>query len=282
MFYSSLFKRYASQPFAEVFAFFPYDFSKDTWQAPFKELAYMTKEGLGGWNYVDPLNQTGHRFPLLMNSLNYTFLCVQDQGLLEYSSDESLCCFNTGLFTPYMQEIYGVFRRNCSSQLGQTDWVLLKFTDSSDRCLKGFSNLPEKVNYVSDFRDLVFNFTYEVSLTNIRHIVEDNNDRLPTSLRGKDNYALAVMEVGKAILYTSRELACNYTLAVPFWYVEAKTIELLLPLKLSGSTKAELALVVIRDDVFGRYEAKTILELKRAYTDAKFLCSHLTSDWLVA
>lgn len=99
--FESLFTRYKGQNPKTAFAFFRYPLV-ETWEKPFEELARLAKPEQWGFERSEFKEQkySNQRFPILTNYLNYTFLRVQELGLIAYSEDEDKACFNTGLLTP--------------------------------------------------------------------------------------------------------------------------------------------------------------------------------------
>lgn len=49
---------------------------------------------------------------ILKNYLEYTFRKLQDEKKIIYTTDNQFCCFNTGLVTSKLEEIFSFFERN--------------------------------------------------------------------------------------------------------------------------------------------------------------------------
>src|SRR5438874_173663 len=96
MAYRSLMSRYKDQPRQEIFAHFGYQGHEgETWETPYEKLASLAKKE--DWDFHrSEFKRPGQRFPILFGYLNYTFLRIQEQDRLVYSSDKDRACFNTG------------------------------------------------------------------------------------------------------------------------------------------------------------------------------------------
>lgn len=49
---------------------------------------------------------------ILKNYLEYTFRKLQDENKIVYTTDNRFCCFNTGLVTSQLEDIFAFFERN--------------------------------------------------------------------------------------------------------------------------------------------------------------------------
>lgn len=81
--------------------------------------------------------------------------------------------------------------------------------------------------------------------------------------------------VRKAVMRVS----WNYRTAIPIYFPTREKMSILLPLSFLSDGKADVALVVERNDVAGNYSAPTILSLATAYANARLVCKP-ESDWL--
>jgi hypothetical protein len=274
--YSSLTRRYADQPFPEIFAFFPYDGANgETWETPYEHLSRLSKDE--DWHFNRPEFRGKYRqtFPILVNYLNYTFLRAQELNLISYSSDGDKACFNTGLQTRDEKDIFALFFKNKEAVKYQApDWTLYTFVDSYSTKLSHYKPLPDLPTYISDHSDLVFDTTLDIEI-NYEHIIDQNKERLPTVLQ--TNRRLAMTALGGAIESLKSKVIRNYKVAIPHWY-EGK-IQLLLPLNLTDDNNADVALVVDKDKIRNIYRATTILTMDLAYIDAR-LITRPDRDWL--
>lgn len=278
MCYKSLNKRFKDQNPREVFAHFPYNRQVgETWEKPFESLVSLAKEE--NWKFRrDEFRGRYDRqsYPVLTNYLNYTFLRLQDEEKIVYSSDGDKACFNTGLQTQSGKDIFATFFRNkYAEDRNQPDWIFYTFCDSYSDKLKPFHPLPELANYITNVDDLVFNTDYEIE-PNLDHFLKNNENRLPEALQGNlrvaENAILGSIESLKGLIRR------NYKIAIPHWY--DNKIQLLLPLVLTNEQGiAELALVVDRDDKRKIYRGTTILSMDMAYVDARLICKP-ADEWL--
>jgi hypothetical protein len=274
--YRSLTNRYRDQPFAEIFAYFPYNRENgETWETPYERLARLAKPE--DWHFHRPEFREAYkqRFPILASYLNYTFLRAQSLGYISVSAEGDKACFNTGLQTRDDKDIYALFFRNKEAERFQRpDWVLYSFVDSYSTKLEPYRPLPELPWYITDASDLVFDTKLDIEI-NTDHIVEKNKDRLPEVLR--ENRRLATSALSGAIESLKSKVLRNYKVAIPHWYEDK--IQLLLPLNLTDDNDADVALVVDKDKVRNIYRAKTILSMDMAYIDAR-LITRPDRDWL--
>ena len=270
MLYDSLFKRYRDQDTKTAFAHFPYRSNLDeTWETPFQKLAEKAKKD-EGWNFEKPeFKKEGTNYPILSSYLNFTFIRLQQQNKIRYSSDDSKACLNTGLQTPEGKDIYATFYKNQSaSQRNQPQWTLLGYFDAYSDKMRDFEPLPDIATYIEDPSELVYDDRYELEV-DYDHILNENKERLPDVLQG--NSALARNAVEGAIGQLRQRLMRNYKLAVPHWYDEK--IQLLLPLSITDDVNADVALVAEKDTQRNKYMVRTILTMDMAYLDARVICA---------
>jgi len=273
--YKSLYKRYKDQPNDEMFALFRWNLQQgEDWETPFERLAGLAKTE--DWNFrTSRFKRSGQDFPILMSYLNYTFLRVQELGLISYSSDGSKACFNTGLQTRDEKDVYATFFKNRkATQYNAPDWTLYTFADSYSEKIKDFQPLPDVATYITDASDLVFDMNYGIEV-NIGHIVDNNMDRLPDFI--KSNRTLAMTSIEGATKFLKQKILRNYKVAIPHWYSDK--IQLLLPLNLTSDTEADLALVADKDKDRKIYRIKTALSMDMAFIDARLICRP-DRDWL--
>lgn len=274
--YESLYKRYKDQPSNEIFAHFPWDGNNsETWETPFERLANMTKKEEWNFSRKEFKNKYKQKFPILTNYLNYTFKRAQELNQFAYSDDKEQMCFNTGLQTADEKDIFATFFRNKQAEkYDAPDWTFYTFADSYSTKLTAFRPLPEIPVYIDDANDLIFDTKLKMDV-NFEHIIDHNNERLPSEL--KANRRLALMAIKGASDSLKDKVKRNYKVAIPHWY-EGK-VQLLLPLNLTDDHKADLALVVDKDKAGNIYRAKTVLTMDLAYIDAR-LITRPDTDWL--
>lgn len=224
------------------------------------------------WDFSDA---TEKKYSILKNYLEFTFRKLIEEKKVAYTNDNKHSCFNTGLFTENLEDIYAYFERNNFTN-SNTQFVFKAFLKHSDnRLLSLFgNNLPDVANFFEKPESLIFNPKFEI-IPDLDHIIKDNLDRFPIHLR-HDDADLRRQIIG-AIAEVSKKARSNYKIAVPQYY-DGK-IQLLLPLCLtSGSPNPDLALVVhkLNDTT---YTSRTCLTLKMAYNNARLIVKP-QSSWL--
>lgn len=104
---------------------------------------------------------------------------------------------------------------------------------------------------------------------NIGNLIGDNPD-VYDDLEGAFRNA-----VRKSVMRVS----WNYRTAIPVYFPTYNKMSILLPLSFGINAKAEVALVVEKMPHMNRYIAPTILDLPKAYSNARLVCKP-ESDWL--
>ncbi len=280
--YESLYQKTKNQDRSKVFAYFWHGDDNDPWYSCRKlvELAQIEN-----WESFEEREDGLPKFPrgnlqILSSYLNYTFMRLQEEGKVLVANTKDRACFNTGLLDRrFGEDIYAFFNRNCRGQ-GFQDWCFQMFCTRSEamrqNLLKGFGDFPLFAEYYNraNYRDLFFDFEYEKIVLS-PHILDDRAFRFPRRLPRDLNVLYGLIQGAVQGLYA--RLRRNYKLAVPHWH--DGHIQLLLPLCLADSSKADLALLVERNDEQKCYFAKTILTMDMAYQDARLICRP-DSDWL--
>jgi Domain of unknown function (DUF3825) len=234
------------------------------------------------WTYSDPAkelaegnNAASFPFPILRNYLEHTFRKVKSENKINYTDDKNFCCFNTGLVTTNLEEIFCLFELNKFVN-PRASYFFKGFIKKSDReFLIHFSqNEPDSADYFNEPSLLLFNPKQQL-ITDVDHIIQDNKHRFPPTLKVLSDREIRTRLIG-AIDDISRRVKINYKLAIPQFY--DNKFQLLLPLYLDTDIKPDLALVVekINDTT---YSARTCLTIGMAYNNARLIvCPH--SDWL--
>lgn len=227
------------------------------------------------WDFSDSQKTT---YSILKNYLEFTFRKLIQEKKVAFTVDNKFACFNTGLMTENLEDIFAFFEEYKKPQKGfNTPFCFKAFLKKSDNTLlKHFSaNLPEIANYFDKPELLIFNPKCDL-IPDIDHIIKDNISRFPIHLQNADDAELRRQVTG-AIEDVKKRVRTNYKIAIPQYY--DRKIQLLLPLCLtSGSPNPDLALVVhrINDNT---YTARTCLTLKMAYNNARLIVKP-QSDWL--
>ena len=278
--YNGLFRPYSWQKERDSFAHFYYHGNNnETPETPFQRLADMARQE--DWNYRDPeFQKKRENLPILTNYLNQTFLRLQEQKKIKLVGNRARACFNTGLLTPDNKDIFAVFRRNAkaSKDNDRPDWWFENWFDSENDQISQFKPLPETATYIKEPADLFYDDSYRIKLK-LKHIVDDdaNHQRLPSQLQNKN--MLAKDKIEDAAKETEKRCRRNYRIAIPGWYPKWQKVQLLLPLYLTSSERADLALVADKDTDSKTYIVRTALTLDMAYRHAR-LIARPDREWL--
>lgn len=146
--------------------------------------------------------------------------------------------------------------------------------ESARDLLENFPELPDYVTYTDDPADFYYDWHRELKVS-VRHVMEENLDRFPESLRS-DRYGLE-LRLEAAVGRARERVRRNYKAAVPMWYPAEDRVQLLLPLSLTNRDTADLALVVSKHGEY--YRGSTVLTMGMAYNNARLL-TRPDSDWL--
>jgi hypothetical protein len=268
-----------------AFAFFPYrgprinqgefepaELGRRAWEQTLTALADLAEAE--DWVGSNP---TGRPFPILDSFLRYTHHRLVIEDKIAVTSDGEHAALNTGLLTAHAEEIFGLFQRNQheESQRWYFDaWV----TESNRDLLRFFDDPPQMAEYVTSASDLVYDWRRELKLA-YDHILGDNIERFPADMVEVPLRARQALD--SAINLTLRRVRRNHKLVIPQWYPKLGEAgaQFLMPLDLTGTGTADLALVVsaVGDRA---YRAHTVLTLEMAYTNAR-LIARPDSDWLL-
>ncbi|MXV16891.1 DUF3825 domain-containing protein [Hufsiella ginkgonis] len=234
------------------------------------------------WEYSDPAkelaegnNAANFPLPVLRNYLEHTFRKVKSEDKIVYTPDKNFACFNTGLVTPNLEDIFAFFELNKFNN-PRAPYFFKAFIKKSDiEFLIHFSqNQPESANYFDQPALLLFNPKLQL-IPNIDHIIQDNKGRFPEPLRQAPDREIRSRLMG-AIDDISKRVRINYKIAIPQFY--DNKFQLLLPLYLVDNTKPDLALVVEKINE-NTYSAWTCLTMGMAYNNARLIVSP-HSEWL--
>lgn len=210
---------------------------------------------------------------ILKYYLQKTFEKVYGEGkVVEVDDENQFAIFNTGLYTKWFDSIYCYFVLNNNTQNGKK-WYLNDFYTSYEIGRKDIYICPERADYFQDPSLLVYNANLPLNIQ-LEHILSDaeNVQRLPEDLQ--HSQMLQATFTG-AIEIMKKRVTANYKLAVPQYY--NNKIQLLLPLCLTQTDRADVALVVSRYN--GYYQGHTCLTLEMAYSNARLIAKP-DSNWL--
>ena len=261
------------------FAFFPYrgppcssaDAASRAWPNAVTSLAALAEPE----DWTGQPNNTTAPYGILKNYISYTYQRLVIEQKISTNADRTCATFNTGLLTRHGEEIFGFFEKN--TRENKQPWFFMSWVNESNMTIMNkFSPLPEMAEYVAAAADLVYDMRHPLTLST-EHIIEQNLQRFPPNLQ---NESLARITLNSAKEMTLKRLRRNYKLAIPQWYpiLGATGAQLLLPLDLTQSGTADLALVVSATEG-GGYRGHTVLTLEMAYSNAR-LVARPNSDWL--
>lgn len=248
-------------------------------------LAEMAKKE--PWNFKNPKYIDSHNpFPILFNYLNFTYDRLLQENKILVSSDSEHMSFNTGLQTINEQDIYAYFIKNRKyPDSTSLKWFFIKFCVESDKeFVLYFDRCPELACYIDDASDLIFDYRYMPIIIRYEHIIDDNYDRIKNCIGIEQKNILSQL-LQSGVQRTEKRVLRNYKLAIPQFYTDKITgvskIQLLLPLFITSTEKADLALVIekTKSDSNYRYLAKTIFPLDWAYMNSRRLVRP-DIDWI--
>lgn len=217
-------------------------------------------------------NNEENDYSILNNYISKTFEKIAQEDKIEITSDEEYACFNTGLLTPYGEDIYCLFTK--SKTTGTLHWYLDGFYPESDwKMVDNFKTLPGVASYFQSDKDLLFNSNATV-IINSTHILDDHfEERFPDEIKalGKINVINAIKG---SLEITKKRIQRNHRIAIPLYY--KGKITYLIPVNINDY---KIALVVEKVDE-DRYRANTIFTLDMAYSSARLLMKPEV-DWLI-
>lgn len=227
------------------------------------------------WDYSDSTEKT---YSILKNYLDFTYRRLKKEGKIAFTTDNKYACFNTGLVTNNLEDIFAFFEKYQGPKLGKSPFFFKAFLKESDNhILRNFNdNIPDIANFFEKPDLLIFNPKCRL-IPDIDHIIQDNISRFPSHLQESGDGELRRQLIG-SIDEVKKKVKTNYKIAVPQYY-DGK-IQLLLPLCLTaGSPNPDLALVAHKLNA-DTYTARTCLTLKMAYNNARLIVKP-QSSWLI-
>jgi cold shock CspA family protein len=252
------------------------DMGHPRWAARLAEMAEPEE-----WNYQSKPTSDG--YVILRSYMKYMFIRLQELPGSDYlvkSSDGRHMAFNTGLVTPYQEEIFALLVRREPSQPGP-DWTVRDFErTSSPRFLNVFGGAhPRLAWYYDDPAQLIYDTRLDLRV-NVEHVPHDPQRFSPalSDMSAQDLAGLVNAKAPEAIDRVRR----NYKTAIPQFYRDGRSgkgkMQLLLPVALLSRDRVELALAVDRLES-GVYLGRTVLTLDWAYNNARLL-TRPDTDWL--
>jgi hypothetical protein len=249
----------------------PADRGRKAWADVLESLRDLAEDE--EWTGATP---TIRPLPILDSFLRYTYQRLVMEQKIAVSDGGEYAAFNTGLLTAHAEDVFGLFRRNQHEDA--QPWVFLRWATESDReILRYFGEPPLMAEYVTTSANLVYDWRRPLKLA-YEHILIDNIDRFPVDLQRQPLRAKQALD--HAVFMTLKRVRRNHKVVVPQWYPKLgdSGAQFLMPLDLTGSGHADLALVVSEVGVIA-YRGHTVLTLEMAYTNAR-LVARPDSDWL--
>mgnify|MGYP000084872924 CR=1 FL=1 len=237
-----------------------------------KELAELAEPEV--WDFSDEPPALGSN-KILKNYLEYTFRKLKSDDQISFYQGRKYACFNTGLYTKGLENIYAYFEKNRNEE-ALSPYFFKAFCKASNFTLSRVTegNLPKRANFFQYPGKLVYDPNIPLA-PDYEHILEDNLERFPKIFE-RESWSERLRRLKGAIAETQKRVEANYKIAVPQFY--NGNIQLLLPLRLtSGSSLPDLALATYREGNI--YVARTCLTLKMAYSNARLIVQP-QSSWL--
>lgn len=280
-----------------------------SWDALLGRLAAMAAPER--WNYAGEGVGKPSRYGILREYLSVTFCRVRAEGKLAVSDDESFSAFDTGLLTPFAQNIYMCLE----AQRGDIPWRHVGFCTAGSgelgvRLTSLFDPLPQPAEYLLSLGDvtpspgrMVILDTETLlgrQLCRLPRAFLDEQlagstvalEALDQTIAGGPAQALARAIRNDPGLYRRINNALSdavdlslartrrsYRLAAPAWDPKVGQMRLLLPLYLADYRYADCALV-LAPQKSGNYLGTSIMTLERAYACARVVSAE-QPQWLV-
>lgn len=270
------------------------------------------------WNLPGEGVGKASRYGVLCEYVCVTFARVMAEGKLAVAADGSLAAFNTGLLTPFYQDVIACFE----PRKGDIVWQFAGFATAGSgelgaRVTAAFDPLPQTPDYLHDLGDvaperdrlaildtdaLLGRQLGRLPLAFLAEGLESNPDasRLVAELGRADatRRGEALTELARAIkqdpgsyrrLGRDLEDACelalrrcraSYRVAVPVWDPATGEMRLLVPMALLDDARADCALV-LAPQPSGNYRGVAVMSLARAYACARVVSAEQPA-WLAA
>jgi len=190
-------------------------------------------------------------FVILDSYFIHTYIHTIKNNALSISSDGEFCCFDTGLLTPRLAQIYAVFQKNKNK--GFQSWFFKGWFDYTEVVgLNKFETIPNRPPFFKSPTDLFFDPRIELRLdpSNIK-LDSDDKARLQkacpqTSLTALDEMLESRFERTKRLVMLSPRTA------VPMYFPGSKSNQmlLLLPLHIVNMEYPDIAVAIekVSDD----------------------------------
>ncbi|MGC9354986.1 MAG: DUF3825 domain-containing protein [Mariniphaga sp.] len=227
------------------------------------------------WEYK--FKESRWKHPILRNYIIYTFKKLREENKIAFSDDKKFACFNTGLVTENLEEIFALFSKH-KWENSPIPWWFIGFHKGSSRILLNSfgSNTPDVAKYITNPSDIIYDLNCEL-IIDFDHIIEDNIGRFPPELINHTESIRLVLESAKTLAL--KRVKRNWKTAIPHYYFEQQKIQLLLPLGMNLADRKHVDLALVVEKVNNVYRGATCLTLDDAYSNAR-LISKPDDEWL--
>ena len=276
-----------------------------SWERTLGTLATMASPER--WNFPGEGVGGPSRYGILREYLTVTFHRAVEQGRITTATDSSLAAFNTGLLTPFGEDVCAVFSPNA----GDISWKLDGFATAGSgelgaRLAATLPELPQPASYLERVEDVVFQPGHMLILDTeallgekvgrlprafladqlagspeasrlLRDAMDDGNGRLgrtacrelARAIKGDPSlYRRMGCALQDATILSLRLAQASYRMAAPAFDPATGTMRLLLPLCLVDDGVADCAMS-LELMPSGAYRGAAILSLPRAYACAR-------------
>lgn len=213
------------------------------------------------------------KYSVLFQYIHHTFSKAESENKIVFTDDLEYAIMNTGLLTHSAEEIIMLFQKKKILE-NERMYSLLGFYRQSahEIPISLRSKIPNHIDYFEKCpHDIYFN-PLNVLNYNSEHIVEENFDRLPSSLKTLGDNSIISSMIDSLIIKMRKRVLRNHRLVVPQYYNHK--IMYLAPLKFGDDI---ITLAIEKHD--DTYRANTILTMGMAYCNARLICKP-ESNWL--
>lgn len=230
------------------------------------------------WKYRNRSSAINH--PILKSYLEHVLerLVREDgegiAGKIIRSDDGRYVMFNTNLLDKFFHDVIIVGRAETTDGDLRIRNPYRAKSQSELRKIGFGKDLPVPPCFFTDVNEVVFQRHWEIDrdFDSFTHIIEERQSRFPDEYRRLDTDMLA-RRLDNAIDFAVALCQRNYKFMVPMYRPQTNSIQLLMPIYLSGaySRHPDFALVLTPDRESELYLPETILPLDAAYQNARLI-----------
>eukprot|EP01107_Rhizomastix_libera_P015402 TRINITY_DN576_c0_g2_i1.p1 TRINITY_DN576_c0_g2~~TRINITY_DN576_c0_g2_i1.p1 ORF type:complete len:315 (+),score=76.97 TRINITY_DN576_c0_g2_i1:100-1044(+) len=225
-------------------------------------------------------------FAILEAYLVHTYLINSRKKAVVSSADGEFCCFDTGLLTPRLKQIYAVFQKN--KNVGMQSWFFKGWYDHSEAITFGkFSDLPTRPALSHGNNDIFFDPRIETE--KIKANILDEESKALLQRAGKSVANLDSL-FDERVEGTMNLVAHCPMIAVPVYIPSSMKNAFALPLFISSLDFPDLSIIVEKVAKSSQslesnpeqwtYKFICIMSIPSTYKYARLL-GKIESDWLV-